>query len=51
MRRKGYFIDNESKRLYNNEIVVSNKVYPNNPTLAELKKCLYPIILTIEKVI
>ncbi|EOP38111.1 hypothetical protein [Bacillus cereus] len=38
MRRKGYFIDNESKRLYNNDIVVSNKIYSNNPTLAELKQ-------------
>ncbi|MBJ8103688.1 MULTISPECIES: hypothetical protein [Bacillus cereus group] len=41
MRRKGYFIDNESKRLYNNEIVVSNKVYPNNPTLEELKQMVF----------
>lgn len=41
MRRKGYFIDNESKRLYNNDIVVSNKIYSNNPTLAELKQMIY----------
>ncbi|MEK7015651.1 hypothetical protein [Bacillus sp. FSL R9-9410] len=41
MRRKGYFINNESKEMYNNEIVVSNKIYPENPTLEELKQMVF----------
>ncbi|MBK5433885.1 hypothetical protein [Bacillus sp. TH25] len=41
MRRKSYFINNESKEMYNNEIVVSNKIYPENPTLEELKQMVF----------
>ncbi|WP_409292585.1 hypothetical protein [Peribacillus sp. SCS-37] len=41
MRRKGYFIDNRKKLIYNNEVLVSNKILPGLPTLQELGSMIF----------
>lgn len=41
MRRKGYYIDNETKKMYNNEIIISDKVQSMNPTLETLKEMMF----------
>ncbi|PGA98245.1 hypothetical protein COL93_22040 [Bacillus toyonensis] len=41
MRRKGYYIDNEAKKMYNNEIIISDKVQSTNPTLETLKEMMF----------
>ncbi|MGE6537834.1 hypothetical protein [Bacillus luti] len=41
MRRKGYYIDNETKKMYNNEIVISSEAYSSIPTLEKLKEMVF----------
>lgn len=38
MRRKGYFIINETKEMYNNEMIISDNILSNPSTLEELKE-------------
>ena len=38
MRRKGYFIINETKEMYNNEMIISDNILSNLSTLEELKE-------------
>ncbi|MFP3378330.1 hypothetical protein SB767_18195 [Bacillus sp. SIMBA_069] len=41
MRRKGYFIDNETKKMYNNEMIISDNILSNPSTLEELKEMVF----------
>lgn len=41
MIRKGYFIDKEKNKIYNDETLVSNKIYFDNPTLQELEQMIF----------
>ncbi|TVX96242.1 hypothetical protein [Cohnella terricola] len=41
MIRKGYFIDKEKKRIYNDEKIVSSKIYAEYPSLQELGQMIF----------
>ncbi|HFK1468534.1 TPA: hypothetical protein ACG05V_002144 [Bacillus pacificus] len=41
MRRKGYFIINETKEMYNNEMIISDNILSNPSTLEELKEMVF----------
>lgn len=45
MRRKGYFIDKYKNQIYNDEVLVSSKLYPDTPTLQQLGEMIFNSIV------
>ncbi|MGE8036011.1 hypothetical protein [Lysinibacillus sp. NPDC093692] len=41
VRRKGHFIDKNKNQIFNDEALVSSKVYPDTPTLQELEQMIF----------
>ena len=45
MRKKGYFIDKYKNQIYNDEALVSSKLYPSTPTLQEIGEMIFNSIV------